>query len=227
MSQKKINIAVVLSGCGQRDGSEIHEAVTALLAIDGIGGMYQCFAPDSEQNATINAVTMQKTAVHGEPCNRNMMIEGARIARGNIKPLSTLNVKDFDAVIFPGGAGAINNLSNFAEKQENCDVLPDVARVITEAYNSDVVIGAMCIAPVIVAKVLGKHHVKVTIGNDKATADIIEKMGAVHENCLATDACIDEKNKIVTTPCYMLAKSIKEVFEGNIALINAIALLAK
>lgn len=222
MSKSNPKFAVVLAGCGNFDGSEIHETTLGLLAIDEQGGQYDCFAPNEEQGRTLNFYTKQVVAVKGEPNNRNMLLEGARIARGNIKPLSELNVADYDAVIFPGGQGTINNWCNYAQKGIHCDVLPEIAQTMEKAYALKKWVGAMCIAPVIVAKVLGKNGVHITIGNDKQTAANIEQMGAVHENRTAIQACIDKEHHVATTPCYMLAKSIKEIYAGNTALIKGI-----
>lgn len=222
MSKSNPKFAVVLAGCGNFDGSEIHETTLGLLAIDEQGGHYDCYAPNAEQGRTLNFYTKQVVATKGQAGNRNMLEEGARIARGNIKPLSELNIEDYDAVIFPGGQGTINNWCDYAGKGINCTVLPEIAETIEKAYALKKWVGAMCIAPVIVAKVLGKNGVHVTIGNDLQTAAAIEQMGAVHEVRTATQACIDKEHHIATTPCYMLAKSIKEVYAGNTALIKGI-----
>lgn len=207
--KKMPRFAVVLSGCGRADGSEIHESVSAILAIDRAGCTYQCFAPNIEQAAVINHQTSEKMNE-----TRNVLTESARIARGNIKDLRQLNIKDFDCIVFPGGLGAVTNWCDFAEKGVACTVESSVSRVLNEAYDNGVVIGAMCIAPVIVAKVLGKHGITVTVGNDKTVAEKIKQAGAKHQNTKATETCVDETNLVVTTPAYMLATSVGEVFEG-------------
>jgi len=219
---KTPRFAIILAGCGNFDGSEIHETTLGLLAIDQQGGSYDCYAPDIEQGRTINAYKKEVIAVRGDKDNRNILVEGARIARGNIQPLSKLNVADYDAVIFPGGQGTIHNWCNYAQKGINCEVNEEISSVMQQAYDNKKWIGAMCIAPVIVAKVLGKYGIHLTIGNDKNVAAEIEQTGAIHEARLATEACIDTKNKIATTPCYMLATSIKEVYQGNYDLIKGI-----
>lgn len=212
--------AIILSGCGVFDGSEIHEATAAMLAVDEAGCSYQCFAPNTWQAKTIDHFTGHATAIAGDDDNRNVLAESARIARGNIKNLSEFRAQDFDAVIFPGGFGAAMNWSNFASKGSACDVNEEIKRVIEESYEQGIVIGAMCIAPTVIAKVLGKHKIKVTIGNDQAVAEGIKKMGAEHENREASDVCVDEEHKIATTPCYMTAKSIKEVFRAGRNLVD-------
>lgn len=222
MSQNMPKFAVVLAGCGNFDGSEIHETTLGLLAIDMLGGVYDCYAPNEEQGRTINFFTKQVAALKGDKNNRNMLIEGARIARGNINPLSRLNLDDYDAIIFPGGQGAINNWCDYAQKGLDCSVLPEIRDIIETAYQKGKWIGAMCIAPVVIAKVLGKHGVHLTIGNDTQTASVIEKMGAIHEEKTSTEACLDKEHRIATTPCYMLAKTIKEIYAGNLALIKGI-----
>ena len=220
--EKMPRFAVVLSGCGRADGSEIHEAVSALLAIDEKGCTYHCYAPDMEQAAVINNLTSEKTEER-----RNVLVESARIARGNIKPLAELNVADYDCIVFPGGLGAITNWCDFAVAGVNCTVESSVARVLEQAYQAHKVIGAMCIAPVTISKVLGKYGITVTIGNDKTVADVIAKTGAKHQNTKAEEACVDEKNRIVTTPAYMLAQSVKEVYAGAQAMVDAMVRLAK
>ena len=214
--------AVVLSGCGRADGSEIHESVSALLAIDKAGCTYQCFAPNIAQAAVINNLTMEKMDEQ-----RNVLVESARIARGDVKNLNEFDVSDFECIIFPGGLGAITNWCDFAQKGVACDVDSSVNQALKDSYENGLVIGAMCIAPVIVAKVLGKHGITVTIGNDKTVAGKIEQTGAKHQETKVTDACVDETNLIVTTPAYMLASSIKEVFAGAENMVNEMVRLAQ
>lgn len=214
--------AVVLSGCGVFDGSEIHEAVMTLLAIDETGCKYQCFAPNTWQAKTVDHFTGNATALAGDDENRNVLAESARIARGDIKDLSTFDAKDFDAIIFPGGFGAAMNLSDFAVKGPACEVNAEVERAIKDAYQERIVIAAMCIAPTVIARVLGKNKITVTIGKDKAIAAGINKMGAFHEDKEATEVCVDEENRIVTTPCYMLGKSIKDIREGTRNMVDEI-----
>ena len=214
--------AVVLSGSGRADGSEIHEAVTALLAIAKAGCTYQCFAPNIEQAAVINHLTSEKTEER-----RNVLVESARIARGNIKPLDEFNPKDFDCIVFPGGLGAITNWCDFAVSGVACTVDNSIKRVLLEAYKENLVIGAMCIAPVIIAKVLGKYGITVTIGNDKTIAAKIRETGAKHQNTTAEAACVDEENMVVTTPAYMLANSISEVAQGAENMVQEMIKLAK
>ena len=206
MNTKKI--AVVLSGCGVMDGSEIHEAVTAMLAIEQQGGTYHCFAPEGEQSVVINHVTKQPSDE-----KRRMPVEAARIARGDISSLKSFKVSDYDAVLFPGGMGAVLNLCDFAHKGTNCFVHPDVERVVKEMHAAGKPIVALCIAPVLITRILG--NITVTIGNDPETSMAIKAMGATAEICSAAQVCIDKKNKIITTPCYMLDKSLKEVAQST------------
>ncbi len=215
-------IAIVLAGCGVFDGSEIHEAVLTMFAVDQQGAEYQCFAPNTWQARTIDHFTGHATAIAGDEDNRNVLAESARIARGQIKDLQEFKAKDYDAIIFPGGFGAALNLSDFAVKGADCEINHEVRRVLEESYDEGIVIGAMCIAPTVIARVLGKHHVKLTIGNDTKVAAGLKKMGAEHENKAATEVCVDEEHKIVTTPCYMLANSIKQVAEGTHNLVEAV-----
>jgi enhancing lycopene biosynthesis protein 2 len=202
-------IAVVLSGCGFQDGSEITEAVSLLIALNEAGGEVTCFAPDIQISAN-NHLT-------GKPENekRSLLAESARIARGRVTDLKNLHAKDFDAIAFPGGFGAAKNLSNWAEKGAACEVNPDVKRVIEEFHAASKPIGAVCIAPVLVAKVLGKFKPTLTIGNDAATAAEIVKAGGIHEECPVDDYISDRETKLVTTPAYMYGDAKpNEVFKG-------------
>lgn len=214
--------AVILSGCGRADGSEIHEAVTALLAIDKNGCTYDCYAPDIEQSAVINHLTSEKTEER-----RNVLAESARIARGDISPLSELKVKNYDCLLFPGGLGAVTNWCDFAKKGINCSVDSSISRILEEGYKEKKVIGAMCIAPVTISRVLGKYGITVTIGKDKTVAEAIEKTGAKHQNTKVEEACIDKEHRIVTTPAYMLANSIKEVAIGAESMVMAMIELVR
>ncbi len=208
-------IAIILSGSGVYDGSEIHESTMTMFAIAKLGGEYQIFAPDMEQHHVINHIT-------GEEMNekRNVLIESARIARGNIKALSELKVSEYDAVMFPGGFGVAKNLSSFAFDGETCTVIPDVHRVINEAILQSKPIGALCIAPAIIARILG--GVKLTIGTDKETAETIERMGGEHINTGHGEVITDQDFKIATTPCYMLDATITDIADGAINVTKAI-----
>lgn len=205
--------AVVLSGCGVYDGAEIHEAVLTMLAIDRAGGSYQCFAPDVAQMHVVNHLTGEEA-----PESRNVLVEAARIARGQIKPLSAFDAAKFDAVVFPGGFGAAKNLCSFAADGAECTVNPDVSRAIKAMRAADKPIGALCIAPAILARVLGE--VELTIGTDAGTASALEQMGAHHVNRLHGQIAVDDKLKVVTTPCYMLDSRIGQIAEGAEAVVK-------
>lgn len=202
-------IGVILSGCGVRDGSEIHEAVLTLLAIDTCGAEAICMAPNVEFPET-NHLTMQETGA-----KRNVLVESARIARGNIRDIKEVKASDLDAVILPGGFGAAKNLCDFAVKGAAATVNPEVARLLKEMAAAQKPIGAICIAPVVIAAVLGQELAPtVTIGNDTATAAEIAKTGAVHQECPVTGVVADCGRMIVTTPAYMLADRISQVHQG-------------
>jgi enhancing lycopene biosynthesis protein 2 len=207
-------IAVVLSGCGFKDGSEITESVSTLIALTEANCAYECFAPDIEISA-VDHLT-------GKPDGlRRLINEAARIARSKIKPLSKLNVEDMDAVVFPGGYGAAVNLSTWAKEGSNCKVNDDVAKTLTEFNKAGKPIGAICISPVLVAKVLGSKGVSLTIGDDLETSQEIEKLGAKHVKCYVTSCVVDNKNKVVTTPAYMYDDAVPaQVFKGISKLVN-------
>jgi len=212
---KKKKFAVILSGCGVYDGSEIHEAVLTMLAIAANGAEYIVFAPDIQQHHVVNHIT-------GEEMNekRNVLVESARIARGKIKPLKELNIKDFDAIVFPGGFGAAKNLSNFAYKGSGFSVSAEIEKIIKAANQNSIPIGMMCIAPVMATKTLG--NVEVTIGSDPGTVAVIEAIGGKHKNTTHGEVVTDNKFKVVTTPCYMLDATIDQIAEGTNNLIKTI-----
>lgn len=203
-------VGVLLSGCGVMDGSEIHEAVLTMLALDKAGAQIICLAPNKDQQDTVNHLT---SSPMGE--RRNVLLESARIARGNIKDVRNTTANDLDAIIIPGGYGAAKNLCTFAKDGENCAVDTDVSRLLKEMHSRGKPIGALCIAPTIIAKLFGSDHkVELTIGTDKGTFTKLEKMGARHRNANVNEIIFDAKNKIVTSACYMLATRISQVAEG-------------
>lgn len=201
------NIAVILAGNGVYDGSEIHEATLTLLAISEQGAHYQCFAPDINQAHVVNHLTGEEM-----PEIRNVMVEAARIARGNIKPLSEYNASEYDAIIFPGGFGAAKNLCTFAFDGVDCVVIPEAEKAIKDTVKANKPVGALCIAPVLITKVL--TNVNVTIGDDVQTINAIEEMGGTHIITTHGEIVVDKKNKVVTTPCYMLDATIGQVAIG-------------
>lgn len=207
--------AVILCGCGTLDGSEIHESVMTLLAIDHNDCEYSIFAPDDNQYHVINHVTGQ---VMDE--TRNMMVEAARIARGKIRPLDECRVEDFDALVFPGGNGSAKNLFTYAIEGRNCSVREDVTRLVNAFHNANKPIGALCIAPVMIAKILG--DITITVGNDEGTIANIATFGTQHINTLQTEVISDKKNKVFTTPCYMLPARISDIAACAENLIEAI-----
>ncbi|MEA3318233.1 MAG: isoprenoid biosynthesis glyoxalase ElbB [Bacteroidota bacterium] len=214
MSIKK-KIAVILAGSGVFDGSEIHEATLTLFFISQSGYTYEIFAPNIEQHHVINHITGEEMKE-----KRNVLIESARIARGDIKELSEYDASNFDALIFPGGFGVAKNLCSFAFDGINCKVNPEIEKTIKTTFEQNIPIGGLCISPVLLAKVLG--DINVTIGQDKETSEAITKLGAKHEFTNHGEVIIDRKNKIVTTPCYMLDASIAQIGDGARNIVNAI-----
>ncbi len=215
----KPKFAVILSGCGNKDGAEIHESVLTLWALHKHGADYQCFAPDVEQHHVLNFITDEEMAE-----KRNVLVESARIARGNIKNLKTFKADDFDGLIIPGGLGVAKNLSTFAFEGPDCTVNEDVVRAVQETAARNKPIGALCIAPAIIAKILG--DVVVTIGQDPGTEAAIINMGATHEKTTHGEIVIDKDNKVVTTPCYMLDAKVDQIGEGAEKLVLAVLEMA-
>lgn len=216
-----MKIGVLLAGCGVFDGAEIHEATLTLYFLDKAGVEAVVMAPDIEQKDVINHLT-------GEPMKekRNVLVESARIARGNIKNIEDVKVEDIDGLIMPGGYGVAKNFSDFLEKGANATVIPQVKRLLIELLKADKPIGAICISPVIVAAALREAKPTITIGSDVDVAKAIEDMGAKHLNCPVSEMVVDEENKIISTPAYMLGRSIKEVAEGIEKLVNEVIRLA-
>ncbi len=206
--------AVILSGSGVYDGSEIHEATLTMLAIMKNGAGYEIFAPNIPQHHVINHLT-------GEEMDetRNVLVESARIARGKIKDLKAYDPADFDALIMPGGFGAAKNLSDFAFKGAGCEVNPDVEKAVAATHKAGKPIGALCIAPVILAKVIQRS--RLTIGDDEGTASAVEQLGATHEKTTHGEVVYDAANNLFTTPCYMLDANIVQIDEGASNVVKA------
>lgn len=214
-------VGVLLAGCGVFDGSEIHEAVLTLLFLDQAGVLIMCMAPDMNQLHVIDHTDQSLTDQR-----RNVLVESARIARGDITDLKQVTAGDIDALIVPGGFGAAKNLSDFAVSGPDAHVHPQVQRLLNEMVASQKPIGAMCIAPATLAKALAAHHPEMTIGNDMGTAAALEEMGAKHRPCNVDDIIVDGRNKIVTSPAYMLGPSIRHIAVGIQKLVRTVLEMA-
>jgi enhancing lycopene biosynthesis protein 2 len=219
-------VAVVLCGSGRADGSEIHESVACLIHLARLGAVYRCFAPRGPQADVVNHLTGEAM-----PESRDMIVESARIARGEVSALSGLSVEEFEGVVFPGGFGAAKNLCTFAKDGENCAVHPDVERVIRAFHAAGKPVGMCCIAPVMAARVLGTARggtgVTVTVGAPSAAAVAVEKMGARHEARSVMEACIDETARVATAPAYMDdGANPWQVYEGIGRMIEATVRMA-
>ena len=206
--------AVLLSGCGVYDGAEIHEATLSLLAIARQGASYEIFAPDMNQHHVINHLTGEEMEEQ-----RNVLVESARIARGKIRDLKEFNPASFDALLLPGGFGAAKNLSTWAFEGADASVLPEVEEAITGMVALKKPVGALCISPVILVKVLGKVHL--TIGNDEGTIDALESLGATHVYTTHGEVVVDPDHNLVTTPCYMLDATIDQIADGARNVVDA------
>ncbi len=203
-------VGVVLSGCGVYDGTEIHEAVITMLALDRHGAEMVLCAPDRDQLHVVNHLTGK--VADGE--RRNVLVESARIARGAVRDVAQVSADELDALILPGGFGAAKNLCDFAVKGPDCEVDPGVARLVREVHGQGKPVGAVCIAPALLAKVLGDEGPELTIGTDPGTAGALEKLGARHVACSVAEAVVDRERKLVTSPAYMLAGRISEAADG-------------
>jgi len=204
-------VGVLLSGCGVNDGSEIHETVITMLALDRSGAEMVLMAPNIDQMHVVNHYTGQEMDEF-----RNVLVESARIARGDIKDMAEVTGNDIDALIIPGGFGVAKNLCDYAMAGPECSINPDVYRLASEVHLLQKPIGAICIAPTMMAKILGEQDqsAEMTIGSDETTANDIQSMGSTHVSCPVEEMVIDKEKKIVTTPAYMEAQSIKEAAAG-------------
>lgn len=215
-------VLVILSGCGFMDGAEIHESVAALLALSQEGALVTCAAPDISQSRVVDHAK-------GRPVRetRSVLSEAARIARGDIRGLSELRATEYDALVFPGGRGAAANLSSWATEGPLCSVENDTQRLIQEFYSAGKPICAICIAPTLLARVLGSYHPRITIGDDPSTARGIEATGAVHVVCAVTEPCVDATHKLVTVAAYMYGEApLRDVALGIANAVRATLSLA-
>lgn len=214
-------VAVVLSGCGRHDGSEIHESVLAFLAIEEAGATWDCFAPDVMQRDVIDHLS-------GKPMDgsRNVLLEAARIARGRVGDLARFDAAEYDALVFPGGSGGAKNLSDYAVKGTDAAVHHDALKAIRAMQAANKPIGFICITPASVAAV-ALNGVKLTVGDDRDdAAQAIKDMGCTHVACAPDGAVVDEEHRVVSTPAYMTAGSVVEVRKGIEACIRNVLKLA-
>ena len=219
----KKRVGVILSGCGIYDGTEIYEAAFTVLALENEGVQLIMMAPDIMQANVANHLK------NGEALNeqRNVLMESARIARGNIKDIKDVSVSDIDALVIPGGMGSILTLSDIMSKGKDCTINPEVERLIKETYESGKPIGSMCAASLIVAKVLG-NGIKITIGkNNDYFGPMIKEFGAVHVESTGDKIVIDKTNKIITTPAFMAGPSNSVMYKGISRMIKEVVKLAK
>lgn len=218
-----MKVAVVLSGCGVFDGSEIHESVLTMLALSCAGVPYQCMAPNINQAHVMNHLTGQVA----EDETRNVLVESARIARGEIVDIANADAHDYAAVFFPGGFGAAKNLCDFAFKKTDCQIQPDVLRFAKAIAAAKKPACYICISPTMIPSIYGPE-VKLTIGNDQDTAQAIEAMGGTHVDCPVQEFVVDKEHNVVSTPAYMLAKNIAQAAAGIEAAVEAtLALIEK
>ncbi|WCP68936.1 isoprenoid biosynthesis glyoxalase ElbB [Vibrio tubiashii] len=213
-------IAVILSGSGVFDGAEIHESVLALHAVEKQGASWHCFAPNIDQLHVINHKTGEEMDEQ-----RNVLVEAARIARGNIEDVAKLNVEEYDALLVPGGFGAAKNLTDFAVSGAECSINTHVASACRAFAQANKPAGYLCIAPTIIPMIYGQG-VKGTIGNDEATAAAFNALGGEHVNCDVSDIVVDEQNLVLSTPAYMLAENISQAASGIDKLVERLVKLA-
>ncbi len=212
--------AVILAGCGNQDGAEVTETVGTLIALSQFKVEYQCFAPDLNFEPK-NFITKQNL-----PEKRNVLVEAARLTRGQIQSTQNLKVDEFDALVLPGGFGVAVNLCSWALAGASCEVLPEIEKVILDFYASQKPIGAICIAPCLVARVLGNHHITVTVGSDAKAMAEVRRTGAFAVECAVQDYVADRDHKILSSPAYMLPATPFDVFKGVNGMIKELAEMA-
>lgn len=213
MANKKF--AVILAGSGYIDGSEIHEATFSLYAIMSQGAEYQIFAPDVKQHHVVDHITGKEMDEE-----RNVLVESARIARGDIKPMSEFRQEEFDALLMPGGFGVAKNLCTYAFDGADMKINPEVEKAVKDIISADKPIAGLCISPVIISKVV--DDVELTIGKDEHVAADTEKMGSRHKQTGHGEVVVDSKYKIATTPCYMLESTVLNIFDGANNVVKAV-----
>jgi len=218
-----VRVGVVLSGCGYLDGSEIHEAVLAGYFLEKEGAELAWCAPDVDQMHVVNHLTGDES--RGE--RRNVLAESARIARGDIVAAEKLKVSAIDALVLPGGFGAAKNLCDFATKGAQCTALPSVEVLVRAVHAAGKPIGAICIAPALIARVLGAQGPQLTIGDDAKTAKGLEALGARHVTKEVHEVLVDRKLRIVSTPAYMLGPRMTDVAKGIEELCRQVVALAR
>lgn len=211
-----MKIGVLLSGCGVYDGVEIQEAVLTLLAIEEIGAKAVCIGLNQNQHHVINHLTGEEM-----PEKRNMLIEAARIARGEIQDITTVAPADLDALVIPGGFGSAKNFTSWAFDGPEGSIDSKVKLLIVNMVNVGKPIAALCVSPIVVAKAMEGSSVKakLTIGTDiapspydiKGFSNGLESLGASTTMKMIDEIEIDKENKIITAPCYMMEASIVEV----------------
>lgn len=223
-------VAVVLAGCGVYDGAEVTEAVAALVHLSAAGYTPSCYAPDKPQHHAVNHTTGEE-----ETTPRNVLVESARIARGAIAPLSSLDAGNYDALIVPGGFGAAKNLCNHATVAQGdaskMEVDTDLLAALRAFQGAQKPIGLCCIAPVIAAHAL---QATVTVGQAEGdqwpyggTVGAIEAYGGSHVPHAYDGVCVDEARKVATSPAYMFDGKPHEIFESVGAMVKATIALAK
>ena len=219
-------IAIILSGCGNRDGSELQESLSLMLAIDRRGWQYQCFAPEGlfEVVPHVDVPDEEEEGTVLDMEQRDIFVESARIARGNLLPIDQYRPADYDALAMPGGMGAARNLSTFSFDGPRMTVVDTVADAILETYRAHKPVVAMCIAPMVLAKVLGRYEVKLTLGPaDNQASQVAAGFGCLVQPCGPTDVCVDSEHKVITTPAYMAASHISEIFDGAANMVDSLA----
>ncbi len=211
-------VGVLLSGCGVEDGSEVYEAVLTILALEKAGADWQALAPDTEQSHVVNHYKGEESRQE----TRNVLPEAARIVRGKVTSVGEVSAHEIDALVIPGGFGVTKNLCSFAADGVNATVNPHVQRLIQDLHGLGKPIGAICVAPVLVALALRGQNLTMTVGSDASTSLAINRLDAHHHIAAVDEIYIDERNNVVSTPAFMLAKSPSEAEPGITKLVNAV-----
>jgi enhancing lycopene biosynthesis protein 2 len=224
-----MKVGVLLSGSGVYDGSEIQESVLVLLALEEMGAEVICFAPNVTQFHVVNHLS-------GEEMDetRNVLVESARIARGDIDDIVNMSSDDFDALVIPGGFGTAKNHTTWAVDGPLSEINVDVKRLILETVKHIKPIVALCMAPTTVAKALegSGFHPRLTVGSDvekspyeiKGISEGLQSIGAHVQMCSITEICVDHELRIISAPCYMMSANIVEVRKN---IFNAVSVVSE
>lgn len=197
-------IALFLSGSGYLDGSEITEATSLIIALSKYGIAVDFFAPNRNQSDVVNHNTNQESSE-----SRNILIESARITRGNVLPLDEFNAELYNAVVLPGGFGAVKNFTTFLQDGHNAQLHSDIKKALENAIFHKLWIVGICAAPLVIALALRDLNIEnstISFGDQNNSVDFINALNhwkIKHAETKIDEHHIDYHNKLITSGAYM------------------------